>query len=113
MAKKFNEALVVIAIWSALCLCTLAAHNNGLSVLTAFCVIGAFVSGYAVPVKVFAWGKDALGEPIATLFSAILMVACIGTTSWIFTGLIIPYFILRVACMAVACGLAHAITKCC
>lgn len=62
MAKKFNEALVVIAIWSALCLCTLAAHNNGLSVLTAFCVIGAFVSGYAVPVKVFAWGKDALGS---------------------------------------------------
>lgn len=111
MAKKFYEALGVIAIWSALCFCTLAAHNNGLSVLTAFCMIGAFVFGYAVPVKVFAWSEDALGEPIATPLSVVLMVICVGTTSWIFTGLVVSYFILRVTCMVTAYGLVYATAK--
>ena len=113
MTKKFYEALGVSTIWFVLCFCTLAAHNNGLSVLTAFCVIGAFVSGYAVPVKVFAWIEDALGEPIATPISVVLMAICVGTTSWIFTGLVVPYLILRVACMVVAYGLVYAITEYC
>ncbi len=113
MAKKFNEALGAIAIWLVLCFCTLAAHNNGLFVLMAFCVIGAFVSGYAVPVKVFAWSEDALGESIATSLSVVLMVICVGTTVWIFTGLVVPYFILRVACMVTAYGLVYATAKYC
>ena len=113
MAKKFYEALGVSAIWSVLCFCTLAAHNNGLSGLTAFCMIGAFVFGYAVPVKVFAWSEDALGEPIATPLSVVLMVICVGATSWIFTGLVVPYFILRVACMVTVYGLVYATTKSC
>ena len=111
MAKKFYEALGVSAIWFVLCFYTLAAHNNGLSVLTAFCMIGAFVFGYAVPVKVFVWSEDAMGEPIATPLSVVLMVICVGTTSWIFTGLVVPYFVLRVACMVTAYGLVYATAK--
>ena len=111
MERKLNEALGVSAIWSVLSFCTLAAHNHGLSALTAFCVIGAFVSGYAVPVKAFAWSEEALGETIATPLAVFLMVGCIGITLWIFTGLFTSHLILRVVYIVGIYGLIRAITR--
>lgn len=109
--KKFNAAIGVMALWAILCMGMVFTHRHGWALLTTLCIVGAFASGYAVPCKVYAWTSSAIGETIATVLACILMIACIGSTSWVFIGLFVKPFLIRVAFLVGAYGILYGITK--
>lgn len=109
--KKFNTAIGVMVLWCVLCMGMAFTHQHGWALLTTLCVVGAFASGYAVPCKVYAWTSGAIGETVATVLACILMITCIGSTSWVFIGLFVKPILGRFAFLVIAYGLLYGATK--
>ena len=109
--NKLNAAIGMAFIWFVLCVGMTFTHRNGWAILTMLCIVGAFASGYAVPCKVYALVQDAIGETAATIIACVLMIVCVGCTSWVFTGLIVKSVLGRFALLVIAYGVLYEATK--
>ena len=109
--NKLNAAIGVAFLWFILCMGMAFTHRHGWAFLTTLCIAGAFASGYTVPCKVYALVLDTIGETAATVIACVLMIICVGSTSWMFTGLIIKSVLGRIALLVIAYGMLYATTK--
>lgn len=109
--NKLNVAIGVALLWLILCMGMTFTHRNGWGLLTTLFVAGAFASGYAVPCKVYALVLDAIGETAATIIACVLMIVCVGSTSWVFIGLFVKAFLARTVLLIAAYGALYGATS--